>query len=215
MPPAPPLVTPSIGLRLLYYDLYGFAWIYVQCHTAVLNLKRDTDSRRLNNGGSQCEYISCISGPSRQRLLFCSPTRQTSSDLNGCSHGYISRYQQVTARQTRYKSKMRKSCFPLDADPLPGTSLFFTSERSSCVCVRSPYAAQKTPPPYDSCKSDTAKTQPSTRSVPFGHGVTFEWHSNVPTTPDDIIIVTVQTNALGRRESFDDPLPERYALHSH
>jgi hypothetical protein len=209
MPPTPPLVTPSIGLRLFYYDRDGFAFGYAQRHTVVLNLKRDTDSRRLNNEGSQCEYISFISGPLRPRLSFYSSTRHSSSDFNGSSHKYISRYQQVTARQTRHESKM-KGCSPIDADRMPGTSRFFTSEKSSCVPP--PYPDQQAPSPYVPCRSDTAKTQPSTRSVPFGPGVTFEWQPNVPTTPDDIIIITVQTNWLGRRQSFDDPLPERYAF---
>jgi hypothetical protein len=65
MPPTPPSVIPFNGLRLPHYDRNGFAFGYMQRHTAVLNLKRDTDSRRLNNEGSQCEYISFMSGPLR------------------------------------------------------------------------------------------------------------------------------------------------------
>jgi hypothetical protein len=55
MPPSPPLgtVTPFIGLKLSYCDRTDSAFEYVQSHTAVLNLKRDTDSRRLKNEGSQ------------------------------------------------------------------------------------------------------------------------------------------------------------------
>jgi hypothetical protein len=51
--------------------------------------------------------------------------------------------------------------------------------------------------------------------VPFGSGVTFQWNPNRPRSPDDIIIVSVRVNTLGRRQSFDDPLPERYADQSH
>jgi hypothetical protein len=100
-------------------------------------------------------------------------------------------------------------CSPLDAHPLPGTSRFLTTERD--LCVPPPYKAQQAPPPYSSDESNTKQTTPSTRSVPFGSNVTFEWSSQKPRSPDDIIIVTVRVNTQGRRQSFDDPLPERYA----
>lgn len=97
---------------------------------------------------------------------------------------------------------------PLDAHPLPGTSRFLTSERE--LCTPPPYKAQQAPPPYTSDESSTRTAQLSTRSVPFASGVTFEWSPNKPRSPDDIIIVSVRVNTLGRRNSFDDPLPERY-----
>jgi hypothetical protein len=100
-------------------------------------------------------------------------------------------------------------CSPLDAHPLPGTSRFLTSERE--LCIPPPYKAQQAPPPYSSHETNGSSTQVSTRSVPFGSSVTFEWDSNKPRSPDDIIIVTVRVNTLGRRQSFNDPLPERYA----
>jgi hypothetical protein len=64
-------------------------------------------------------------------------------------------------------------------------------------------------------RADQTSQKDSLLQDQFGHGVTSEWHSNKPTSPEDIIIVTVQTNQLGRIESFDDPLPERYAFISH
>lgn len=100
---------------------------------------------------------------------------------------------------------------PLDADPLPGTSRFLTTERN--LCMPPSYKAQQSPPPYSSDESSTNAPQLSTRSVPFGSGVTFEWNSNKPRSPEDIIIVTVRVNTQGRRQSFDDPLPERF-VHS-
>ncbi|GAB7323381.1 hypothetical protein MBLNU13_g05840t2 [Cladosporium sp. NU13] len=96
---------------------------------------------------------------------------------------------------------------PLDAHPLPGTSRFLTTERQ--LCVPPPYKAQQSPPPYPSDESSTDTAQLSTRSVPFSTGVTFEWNSTKPQSPDDIIIVTVRVNTQNCRESFDDPLPER------
>lgn len=107
-----------------------------------------------------------------------------------------------------YKEKMISS--PLDAHPLPGTSRFLTSERISCLPP--PYDAQQTPPPYPSCSSKTVVRRPTTRSFPFGAGVTFEWTHGIPPSPDDIILAMVRINPLGRRQSFDDPLPERYAV---
>jgi hypothetical protein len=97
---------------------------------------------------------------------------------------------------------------PLDAHPLPGTSRFLTTERD--LCTPPPYKAQQSPPPYASDESSSNASQLSTRSVPFGSGVTFEWNSNKPRSPEDIIIVTVRVNTQGRRQSFDDPLPERF-----
>lgn len=104
-----------------------------------------------------------------------------------------------------YEANMIAS--PLNAHPLPGTSRFLTSERDLC---RPPsYEAQPNPPPYTSCTSKTVARHPTTRSFPFGAGVTFEWNYSTPRSPNDIILVTVRTNPLGRRQSFDDPLPER------
>jgi hypothetical protein len=51
--------------------------------------------------------------------------------------------------------------------------------------------------------------QPRTRSIPFGSGVTMEWSPDIHQSPDDIILVTVRLHQLGRRESFDENLPQR------
>ena len=117
--------------------------------------------------------------------------------------------QEVLVHWPKYKPKKMVRCSPLDAHPLPGTSRFLTSERE--LCKPPPYKAQQPPPPYHSDETSNTPTQPSTRSIPFGSSVTFEWNSNRLRSPDDIIIVTVRVNTLGRRKSFDDPLPERYA----
>ena len=101
---------------------------------------------------------------------------------------------------------------PLDAHPRPGTSRFLTTERE--LCLPPPYKAQQSPPPYDSDEASTNTAQLSTRSVPFGSGVTFEWNSNKPQSPDDIIIVTVRINTQNCRDSFDEALPERYVRRS-
>jgi len=102
---------------------------------------------------------------------------------------------------------------PLNAYPLPGTSRFLTSERE--LCAPPPYAAQQAPPPYPPCKENDTTVGPSTRSIPFGPGVTFDWNFKKTRSPDDIIIVTVRINQLGRRDSFDGPLPDRYARPDH
>jgi hypothetical protein len=114
----------------------------------------------------------------------------------------------IRVRQLKHTPKMIDHD-PLNAHPLPGTSRFLTSERD--LCVPPSYTAQQAPPPYPSRNGNDESTQPSTTSVPFGSGVTFKWNPNTPCSLNDITIVTVRVNQLGRRQSFDDPLPERCA----
>lgn len=51
-----------------------------------------------------------------------------------------------------------------------------------------------------------------TRSIggPLSAGVVFERDPNAVPSDDDIIIVTVKISKKIRRNSYDDPLPERY-----
>ena len=176
--------------------------------TAALGLKWDTGLRGLSNRGSQREYMrsraSTLRGELSTRILSehsqSFGSQHTDIDifpLNGIQSG----------RPIIHRPKMI-DCSPLNADPLPGTSRFLTSER--VLCVPPPYTAQP-PPPYSSSNPEVLTTKLSTRSIPFGSGVTFERPHNTPPSPDDIIIVTVRINQLGRRKSFDDPLPERCA----
>lgn len=173
---------------------------------AVLNPNWFTDAKRLSNHRSQCGYISSTASRSKHES---SPYHKQSLNRFTPDSTSFSSIHCQAIKQTR---KMIGS--PLEADPLPGTSRFYTSQRDAHMPP--PYASQQPPPPYPSCTPTPKATipQPSTRSVPFGHGVTFEWNSALPSSPDDIIIVTVRTNQLGlsRRQSFDDPLPERYVL---
>lgn len=96
---------------------------------------------------------------------------------------------------------------PLEAYPLPGASKFFSTERDDNLPP--PYAAQQAPPSYSFCAPSIALRQPRTRSIPFGSGVTIEWSTDIPQSPDDIMFVTVRISQLGRRQSFDENLPQR------
>src|ERR1700712_875501 len=96
---------------------------------------------------------------------------------------------------------------PLEAHPLPGTSQFFSTEKDDDLPP--PYAAQQAPPSYSSSTSSSALRQPRTRSIPFGSGVTIEWSTDVPQSPDDIMFVTVRISQLDRTQSCDVNAPQR------
>lgn len=98
---------------------------------------------------------------------------------------------------------------PLEAHPLRSSSCRSSVSQNDEIDGPPPYVAQQAPPPYLPRTPSTRTPQPRTKSIPFGTGVSIEWDRTAPPSSEDIIIVTVRVNKLGRRLSFDDPLPER------